>query len=187
MSRKILFLTVLGIIIGVAGLQAQDKFYTKSGKITFFSSTPVDNIQATNRSVVCLLVPATGDLQFAVLIKGFEFKKALMQEDFNSSSYMDSNKYPKSEFKGQIVNNSSVIYKGTGLYNVTVKGQLTIHGVTKDVETKGTLIVKDGKPQLNSTFNVLLADYNITVPQFHRGSISNSIKVSVECTLELMQ
>jgi polyisoprenoid-binding protein YceI len=68
-----------------------------------------------------------------------------------------------------------------------VKGKLTIHGITKDVEIPGIVIVKDGKVQLNSSFNVLLADYNITIPMAHRGSISNSIKVLVDCTLDPMK
>src|SRR6476659_3333260 len=82
-------------------VQAQGKFYTKSGKISFFSSTPLEDIAATNKSVVCLLDSKTGDLQFAALIKGFEFKKALMQEHFNTD-YVESTKYPKAEFKGQV-------------------------------------------------------------------------------------
>lgn len=187
MKTKRIVLFALIIAAGFSSLEAQEKFYTKAGKISFFSSTPVDNIQATNRSVVCLLTPASGDLQFSVLIKGFEFKKALMQEDFNSSSYMDSNKYPRSEFKGQVQNNSSVNYTTDGTYNVTVKGNLTIHGVTKPIEATGTISVKAGRPQLNSTFNVLLKDHDITIPQFHRSSISNSIKVTVDCSLEPMK
>jgi YceI-like domain len=178
-----------GIIIAVATLLfsspllAQDKSYTKSGKISFFSSTSVENIEAVNKSVVCLLNSKTGEFQFAVLLKGFEFKKALMQEHFNSD-YVESDKYPKSEFKGQITNNSTVIYTANGSYPVNVKGQLTIHGVTKDVETAGTVMVKDGTLLLNSTFNVLLADYQITVPKLYTDNISKSIKITVDCALE---
>jgi hypothetical protein len=75
-------------------IQAQGKFYTKSGKISFFSSTSLEDIAAINKSVVTLLDTKTGDLQFAALMKGFEFKKALMQEHFNSD-YVESSKFPK--------------------------------------------------------------------------------------------
>ena len=162
---------------------AQGKFYTKTGKISFFSTTSVENIEAANKSAVCLLDSKTGDLQFAVLLKGFEFKKALMQEHFNKE-YVESDKFPKSEFKGQITNNAAVTYTSNGTYPVTVKGKLILHGETKDVESVGTLTVKDGKIQATASFPVLIADYKISVPRVYRDNISKSIKVSVDCLLE---
>ena len=162
--------------------RAQGKFYTKSGKISFFSSTPLENIAAVNKSVVCLLDTKTGDLQFGALMKGFEFKKALMQEHFNAD-YAESTKFPRAEFKGQVTNNSAVNYTTEGNYIANVKGQLTLHGVTKDIETTGTISVKNGKLTLNSTFNVLVADYNITIEKLYRDNIAKSIKITVDCTL----
>ena len=163
-------------------VNAQGKFYTKSGKISFFSSTPLEDIAAINKSAVSLLDTKTGDLQFAALIKGFEFKKALMQEHFNKS-YLESNKFPKAEFKGQITNNNEINYTTNGTYTAKVKGKLTIHGVTKDIETSGTIAVKDGKLTLGSSFNVLVADYNIAIEKLYRDNIAKSIKVTVDCTL----
>lgn len=162
---------------------AQGKFYTKTGKISFYSSATMENIEAANKSVVCLLNSATGDLQFSLLMKGFEFKKALMQEHFNKN-YVESDKYPKAEFKGQITNNSAINYAVNGSYNAIVKGKLTIHGVTKDIETSGTITVKDGKLTVASTFNVLVADYNITIPRIYKDNISKTIKITVNCALD---
>jgi hypothetical protein len=161
---------------------AQGKYYTKSGKISFFSSTSMEDIAAINKSVITLLEPKTGDLQFVAFIKGFEFKKALMQEHFNTD-YIESTKFPKAEFKGQITNNSDIKYTVNGTYTAKVKGKLTIHGVTKDIETTGSVTVKDGKLTLSSSFNLLVADYNITIEKLYRDNISKSIKVTVDCTL----
>jgi hypothetical protein len=180
--KKIIAVSILFSVFSSIAI-GQGKFYTKSGKISIFSATSVENISAVNKTVVCLLDSKTGDLQFAALMKGFEFRKAKMQEDFNSD-YVESSKFPKSEFKGQITNNSIVNYGTNGTYNVNVKGKLTIHGVTKDVETNGTIIVKDGKLQANSVFNILIADYNITVPKMYMDNISKSIKITVDCRLE---
>ena len=176
---------ILGIVcLLVSGIvNGQDKFYTKSGKISLFSATNMENIDATNKNAVAVLDTKTGDLQFAVLLKGFEFKKALMQEHFNTD-YVESDKFPKSEFKGQITNNSEINYKKDGTYTAQVKGQLTIHGETKDVETTGTITVKGGNLQANSVFNILLDDYKITVPRIVRDNISKTIKIIVDCGLE---
>lgn len=180
--KKIRVLSVIVLLLCFIQLRAQDKFYTKSGKISFFSSTPMENINAINKSAVCLLNTKTGDLQFAVLLKGFEFKKALMQEDFNKD-YVESDKFPKSEFTGQIIN-STINYSSNGTYPVTVKGKLSIHGVTKDIETTGNIDVKDGKLRLSSVFNILIADYQVKVPRMYLDNISKSLKITVDCSMD---
>jgi hypothetical protein len=184
MKRMRLIVCVFFLLLSV-GIQAQGKFYTKSGKISFFSSTPLEDISAINKSAVSLLDIKTGDLQFAALVKGFEFKKALMQEHFNDT-YVESKKFPRTEFKGQIINNSEINYTTNGTYPAKVKGKITIHGITKDIETSGTVTVKDGKLTLGSSFNLLIADYNITVEKLYRDNISKSIKVTVDCLLSTM-
>ena len=183
--KKIKFVTVVIMTFFSLSVQAQGKFYTKSGKISFFSSTSLEDIAATNKSVISLLDTKTGDLQFAAFMKGFEFRKALMQEHFNAD-YVESSKFPKAEFKGQISNNSEINYTTNGTYTAKVKGKLTIHGVTKDIESNGTITVKDGKLVLGSAFNVLVADYKITIEKLYRDNIAKSIKVTVDCTLNPM-
>src|SRR5205823_7354571 len=115
----------------VFGLHAQDKFFTKSGKIAFFSSASLEDIEAHNKTSSVLLDSKTGIIQFSVLMKSFEFEKALMQEHFNSD-YVESDKYPKAEFKGTITNNASINYNKDGTYPAKIKGLLTLHGISKN-------------------------------------------------------
>ena len=174
---------LVSVIILSLGAYSQGKYFTKSGKIAFFSKTSMENIDATNKSTAAIFDSKTGDAQFAVLMKSFEFKRALMQEHFNKD-FIESDKFPKAEFKGQIKNNSEIKYTTDGTYPAKGKGKLTIHGVTKDVETTGTIKVKSGKISVSSSFNVLLPDYNIKVPAVQRTQISDTIKISVDCNLE---
>lgn len=80
---------------------AAQKVFTKNGSISFFSTAPMENITADNNQVMSVLNTQNGDLQFSVLIKGFHFKKSLMEEHFNEN-YMESDKFPKASFKGNI-------------------------------------------------------------------------------------
>jgi len=166
-----------------ASLIAQDKYFTKSGSINFLSKGAIETIQANHRSVTCVLDSKTGAVQFAVLMKGFEFKKALMQEHFNEN-YVESDKYPKAEFRGQITNNGEIAYTKDGVYNAHVKGKLTLHGVTKEVEADGKITVKGGKLLANSDFTILMSDYNISIPKLVKENMSNTVTISVNCTLE---
>jgi len=95
MRKKILILVTFFFV--TLSTNAQN-FITKNGKISFFSKTDVENIDAVNNQAVSLINSQTGSVAFSVLVNGFLFKKALMQEHFNEN-YMESTKYPKASFK----------------------------------------------------------------------------------------
>jgi hypothetical protein len=179
MFRKIIF--TYSILLLAIHAQAQI-FYTKSAKINFYSKAPLEDIEASNKTADCILSTSNNTIQFSVLIKGFEFPKALMQEHFNEN-YMESNKYPKATFKGTIVNNSDIDLSKKGQYTVKVKGQLTIHGVSRDIEVTGRIIRSNGI-ELNSTFQVQLSDYNISIPALVKDKVSNSVRVTVNAILD---
>ena len=181
MFRKYLFAGVVAIVS--LSSEAQDKFFTKTGKIEFSSKARMEDIEAKNKTVAAVLDAKTGAVQFSVLMKGFEFPKALMQEHFNEN-YIESDKYPKGEFKGSITNNRTIDYTKDGSYPAQVAGKLSIHGVTRDISTTGTVKVSGGRVDISSIFNVLLSDYKIKIPSLVKDKLSNNIRVSVDCRLE---
>lgn len=174
---------VLWCLLAVATVQAQGRYFTKTGRISFTSHAPLEDIEAVNKTASAVLDAKTGQLQFAVLMKGFEFKKALMQEHFNEN-YMESHKYPKAEFRGSIVNNADVNYTKDGTYQARARGQLSLHGVTRDIDVPATLLVQGGKVEGRATFPVRVADYNITIPSLVKDKISNTVNVTVQVRLE---
>ncbi len=180
--KNIIFLTLFFSLL-FSATHAQDRFYTKNAKIDFFSETPLEDIEAKNNSAVSVLESKTGSLQFSLLMKGFEFKNEEMQEHFNND-YVESDKFPKAEFKGQIVNNAAVNYKKPGTYNVQVKGTLTIHGVSKEVQTNGTLKVDNDNVKANSVFNIALADYGIKISKLVSDKIAKTIRITVDAKMD---
>jgi polyisoprenoid-binding protein YceI len=174
---------VLTLVTIVNFSYAQDRFFTKSGKISFYSKAPLEDIAAHNKAVTAVLDTKTGNLQFAVQMKGFEFEKALMEEHFNES-YVESDKYPRAEFKGQVTNNSAIDYTKDGDYNAKVKGLLTLHGETKEVESVGKITVKNGRLAADASFSIQLSDFKINIPKLVKDKISNIVKIDVDCTLE---
>lgn len=181
--KKIL-LVAIALFLG-ASTNAQDKYFTKNGTITFdaTTSTSPEKVAAVNKSVTCVLDSKTGNTQFSVLMKGFEFEQALMREHFHEN-YLESEKFPRALFKGQIINASQISYSKNGIYDVTVKGQLTMHGLTKDVETDGKVSVNDGKISIAAKFTVLLIDYGIEVPRLVSDKVAKSASIKVDCSLQ---
>jgi hypothetical protein len=181
--KRIFFLISLSLL--TLAVSAQDKYFTKTGKIHFDATTPSspEKIDGVNKSSICVIDTKTGNIQFSLLMKGFEFERALMQEHFNEN-YVESNKFPKTEFKGMITNNSSVNYSKDGVYPVKVKGSLTMHGETKDVVADGKLTVKAGKISANADFPVTLADFKVTIPQLVADKVAKTAKITVDCQLD---
>ena len=176
--------TTIIIIIALFNITASaQKYFTRSGRIVFFSKAPVENIEATNNEVSSILDTQKGDVVFIVLVKSFKFKKALMEEHFNEN-YMESNTFPKADFKGAITNLSTINFSKDGTYPATVKGDLTIHGVTKNVELPGTVTVAQGMIVAHSKFSVKVKDYNIKIPSTVINNIAETIDITVDCKYE---
>jgi polyisoprenoid-binding protein YceI len=180
---KMKLIAVMALMLSATVGFAQDRYFTKTGKINFTSKAPMEDIEGKNKTVTAVVDTKSGALQFAVQMKGFEFEKQLMQQHFNEN-YVESDKFPKAEFKGTITNNGEINYAKDGTYPAKVKGKLTIHGVTKDVETAGSIKVSGGKLDATAGFNVLLSDYDIKIPSIVKDKVSNSIRIAVDCHLE---
>lgn len=182
MNRTLIIAFVVILICNFQTSFAQ-LYYTKNGRISFFSSASLQDIEADNNQVLSVLNAQSGALQFNVLNDAFYFPKAKMQEDFNEN-YIESNKYPKSAFNGKIMDLNSINISKDGTYVVSVNGDLTIHGVTKNITAPGTIIIKDGKISATSSFNILLKDYHIAIPTIVNNKIAEKIKITVNCNYQ---
>jgi YceI-like domain len=174
--KKILLII---LSIGILQITYAQKYISKTGHIWIYSYTPVEIIEAHNHQVVSILDAATGDLQYSLLVKSFEFKVALMQEHFNEN-YMESDKIPKSSFKGKITNLDKIDFKKDGIYPADVSGDLTIHGVTKPITASGTIEVKGQTLTAKAKFTVSPKDYDIVIPSLVEDHIAKTIDINVD-------
>lgn len=177
-------LTTLAIILCINAAFAQ-KYFTKTATISFYSETPVEDIEATTHQAMSLINAENGEMVFKMQIKTFQFEKALMQEHFNEK-YLESDKYPDASFKGQIADIGSVNFGKDGVYTVKVTGALTIHGVTKDVTTDASITVKGGKVTGEAVFPVTVADYKIDIPGAVKDNIAKVVEVRVKANYDPM-
>lgn len=174
---------LFAFLLALSPFAMAQKYYTKNGSISFFSKTSLENIKADNNQVMSVLNAQTGEIQFSVLIKGFHFEKALMEEHFNEN-YLESEKFPKATFKGNITDLARVSFNTDGMYTVPVSGDLTIHGVTRKVNTTGTVTIKGGKVSATSKFLVKLSDYNISIPNVVKDNIAEAVEVNVNSSFD---
>ena len=172
-------LIVLFLSVGVIA-HSQNRYFTRNGGIHFSAGTAMEDIDAVNNSVTSVMDLNTGQIEFAVLIKGFEFKRALMEDHFNEN-YLESDKYPRAIFKGKFTNRDNVNITKDGEYPIKIRGVMDLHGVRKEIETDGVLAVTGSQINARSKLNILLSDYNINIPSLVKDKISKVVSVSIDC------
>ncbi len=175
-STLVLFLTLR--------THAQDKYLTKNGTVTFEASVPsFEEVKATNSSVTAIVNTANGEFAALVLVKGFRFKNALMEEHFNEN-YAESDKFPKATFKGKITNFSIDKLSETSQTFKTT-GSLTFHGKTKTLEDVTLNISKsNGNIIISGAFKTSASDFDIDIPKIVKSKIAEDINVSLKFQLK---
>jgi len=170
---------ILGILLMTfTGINAQ-KYLTRNGEISFFSSTPIEDIEAHNKMVTAIFDSQSGAIQFSVTVKAFHFEKALMEEHFNEN-YMESDEFPKATFKGKIENIGEIDFSKKGTYTTNITGSLTIHGVTKEITTEATFQVSGEEVLGESKIMVNPEDYGIEIPGVVREKIAKELEITLE-------
>jgi hypothetical protein len=169
-----LFLSLFMVtLFFVSESNAQKIFATRNAKISFLAPNDED-VTAVNNEVTSRIAD-NGQMTFSLLVKGFTFKYAEMQDHFNDQ-YLESTKFPRADFKGMITNLSDVNFTKDGTYKATVKGDLTLHGVTKSVTVNGMIDVKSGKPVINAKFVIVMNDFNVSAK-----AVAEKVNVEVSC------
>lgn len=163
------------------------QFYqTTTAKVRFFSSAPIEDIEAVSQEGISVLNSDNGAISFKVKMRSFNFEKALMQEHFNEN-YMESEKYPDASFKGE--STSNIDLESASPQNIVFKGTFTVHGVSKQRELPVLITIKDnGKTlELESQFDVACKDHDIKIPKILWENIAEVIEVSVNADFQIIK
>jgi hypothetical protein len=156
MRRSIIALFLVFFALGQ--VRAQKIYSTKAAKVRFIAVDDKD-IDATNTRAVSRL-ETNGNLSFIMLMKDFKFDMDLMQKHFNEE-YVESDKFPRGIFNGQITNIKSVNFAKDGSYPIIVNGNMQVHGVNKAIQTNGVIVISKGLPKASAKFTVSLKDFGI--------------------------
>ena len=168
------------VFVSVAPLHAQ-KFSVSQGEVSFASHAELELIKASSNKLAGIIDASNNQLAFKVTNQTFTgFNSGLQREHFNEK-YMESDQFPASSFTGKII--EKIDFSLNGTYEVRVKGELDIHGQKQIRIIKGKLTVRDKTLLIETTFNVPLADHNISIPKIVSQKIATEIEVYLVATL----
>ena len=179
---------VISILILVLQIQvcfAQYKiFEARNGNVSFHSNAQHELIYASSDHLTGILDATKKIFSFRISISSFAgFNNSLQQEHFNEN-YMETSLYPLATFSGKIIEDIDLSKDGD--YMVRAKGKFTIHGIEQERIVRSHILIKDGKLYVKSSFDVLLAEYNIKIPRIVSDKLSPVISVSVNCVMTKM-
>lgn len=172
------FFMALSLLAVAAGAFSQGKFIAKNAYISFYSSTPLENILGESNEAVTILNGENGEIAFQALMTTFHFKRALMEEHFNEN-YIESTKFPKAKFSGKIEGFKKEMLTSP-VAEVKVSGTLSLHGVDKQISIPAKLGIENGKLVGNTKFKVVPEDFKIDIPSLVRDKIAKEMEVTVK-------
>lgn len=183
MKKITVFLVFIIGFTGFVNAQTNTKFLTNSGKITFFSDAPLEDITAINKQVQVILDKSTGAMAFKVVMKNYIFENGAMQKHFNEKGWLDTEAFPNATFEGKISNLAAVNFEKDGKYNVTVTGKMTIKGVSKTITQKGIVEIKGTNINLKSEFMIDVTEYGVKIPADNVTKLNKNLKITVDAVL----
>ena len=164
-------------------LGAQPAIYTvDKGQVSFTSEAPLEIIKASSEQLRGAINMDENTFAFVVSTRSFEgFNSPLQKEHFNEK-YLESDLYPNTTFTGKMI--EKIDFSTPGEYKLRAKGTFTVHGVTQERIIRSTLIIEKKKMYITSSFSVLLADHNISIPKIVSQKIAEEIQVEIRVELE---
>ena len=151
----------------------QNQFIARQGQVTFFSYTSVENIEAKNNQALSILDIEKQEIAISMLMSAFAFKKDLMYEHFNES-YIESDIYPKANFEGKIIDFDA---NTKAIQTRIIRGKLTIHGITKELDIKASIANNNGNYTLSGEFDISVKDFQIKIPPILASNIAKTISI----------
>lgn len=177
------FIYTVAIVLLCYSANAQ-VFKSSASKISFFSDAPLEDIYAESVKSTAVIDAAKKELAVLMKPNTFVFKNPMMQEHFNED-YLETQKFPKATFSGKILGEFDVTKDG--VYDVTVDGKLTLHGVEKARQIKGQIKVVNGKVSLHAKFAISVADHNVKIPSIHIKNIAEIVEVTVDADFKALK
>lgn len=146
--------------------------------ISFVSEAPLERISATNTRAAGVIEIATRSFAVQVPVVEFQgFNAPLQREHFNEN-YMVSTTWPNITFAGRII--ESIDLAVPGRYIARAKGDLVVHGVTRERIVPCEIVVTNEGIRVTSNFDVALDEHGIRIPRVVQQKVAPVVAVKVD-------
>lgn len=160
-------------------VQAQTVYETESGHVTFQSEVPTHTFSGESESLVGRVDLADSTVDFYVDLHTVETGIARRDRDMRETLEVDQ--YPFAEFFGTL--NEEVDLDRREPQPVSVTGEFTVHGVTREITVDGTVEPLEKGLRLEAEWTLRLEDYDIEPPGILTYRVDEEQDISIEAVL----
>lgn len=142
--------------------------------ITYAMSHPMHSFEGVSRDVACVVVldDASKIESVAAAAKVSSFDSDNTNRDSHALEKMEALKYPKVTFTSNDVQQNG--------NDLTVKGNLTFHGVTRPVLIQATRQDDNGQLTIKGGFDINLSDYKIEKPSLMMVPVDEKVRLKLQ-------
>jgi polyisoprenoid-binding protein YceI len=109
------------------------------------------------------------------------------KRDRDMRNVLGADKWPKAILKGKIVEHEP-IDSVVNAYRVRVKGKISLHGVEREIDLPGRIVVEEGRSRISAEFGLKLADFDIEAPSLAAFiKVSQDIRIAVSFYMKHVQ
>ena len=153
-------------------------FDTSNGHAEVEGATSVTTYTGASDQLEGIVDLNADTLYFELPLKSI--KTGISLRDQHMRDALEVEKYPKTRFSGKIIDGFP--QKGETV-QTSVRGDYTIHGVTKQIEITGTIKWQDGQLLIKGSFPVKITEYDIEPPTVMFMSVYDEHEIRVDVTL----
>lgn len=155
-------------------------YETSSGHVEFDSSVPLHSFTGETDHLIGQINLEDGTVDFYVDLTTVDTGIGARDKDMRET--LETGQYPFAEFFGSL--DSAFDESKMGSQNVTVTGDFTVHGVTKEVSIDGILEKTGDGLKVSAEWELNIRDYDIEPPGilFYRVSEIQEVRMEVLLT-----
>lgn len=136
-------------------------FKTETGRAEFDSDVPLHSFTGTSDHLAGQIDLANNSVDFYLDLS--TLKTGIGKRDRDMLKTLETDTYPFAEFFGTLI--SDFDPQSTAVQPATVRGDFTVHGITRQVEVTGSLQNTPGGLHLKAAWQLDLDDYDISPPR----------------------
>ena len=145
---------------------------SKASKITYYGSHYAHDWQGHSTSISGKILYDADDQtanRCSLRVDLITFDSGVSNRDSNMLTNLDAFQYPDVMYVSKEISMEGM--------NASIKGQLTFHGITKDLNLTADILLTDGF-NAEGSFTILLSDYEVERPVLLFKKIGDEIKLN---------
>jgi polyisoprenoid-binding protein YceI len=180
--RLVISLMVLSVVGATLPAFGQT-FQTESGHVEFTSSVPLHSFSGSSDYLAGQISLSDSIVDFYVDLSTLDTGNNKRDKDMRET--LEVEEYPFAEFYGEL--DSAFDPEADQAQDVTVRGDFSLHGITREIEVTGTIEPVEEGLHVQASWIVNLEDYEIEPPGILFYRVDEEQEVEIDAILNRQQ